>query len=33
MVEYIAGSSDLRQNEGLLISNFVVTICGVLLHL
>jgi len=29
MVEYIAGSSDLRWNEGLLISHSVVTNCAV----
>ena len=33
MVENIAGSSDLRRNEGLFISYSVVTICGVSLHL
>ena len=33
MVEYIAGSSDLRRNEGLLMSYPAVTICGVSLHL
>jgi len=33
MVEYIAGSSDLPQNEGLLISHSVVTSCGVSQHL
>jgi hypothetical protein len=33
MVEYIAGSSDLRRKEGLLISHSVVTNCGVSLHL
>jgi len=33
MVGYVAGSSDLRRNEGLLISHSVVTTCGVSLHL
>jgi len=33
MVEYIAGSSDLRWNEWLLISYSVVTNCAVSLHL
>ena len=33
MVEYIAGSSDLWQNDGLLISFSVVNICGVSVHL
>jgi len=33
MIEYIAGSSDLQQNEGLPISHSVVMICGVSQHL
>jgi len=33
MVEYIAGSSDLRRNVGLRISNSVVMILGGSLHL
>jgi len=33
MVEYVAGSSDLQWNDGLLISHSVVMNCGVSLHL
>ena len=33
MVGYIASSSDLQRDAGLLISHSVVTICGVSLHL
>jgi len=33
LVDFIAGSSDLQQNKGLLISHSVVTNCGDSLHL